>query len=183
MTAQSSSTSWASILGATGPESVHVVASSPDLISEIANAAEVLRGRLYSISLADLSDETDLVHRFSRQLHFPYKVNGLDALLDMLADLSWLNNAGPYVLLAEEADSMVVANASAFEAFVSILPNLSDRWQSVGVPFHVVFAVSDGLTAHTIERVVNRANARLQESADVPWQRGPVHQVRVRRML
>lgn len=183
MTERTSNGSWESILAVTGPETIHVIPSSTGRASAITKAAEALGGRSFAISLADLPEASDLVQRVGRELRFPYQVRGLDALLDLLADLSWLENTGPHVLLFEDANAMVATNSAAFELFVSILPNLSDRWQSMGVPFHVVFAVSDEPTAAIIDRVVVRANARLQRSADFPWQHHHVYDVRVRKAM
>ena len=179
MTAERANTSWASVLSSAGPETVHLVPPSSGLLEDIRTAAETAGGRCFVVSVSGLSDARDLVHRIGRELRFPYQVDGFDALLSLLSDLTWLGSSGPFALVFDNADQMAAAQPTVFESLVEMLPNLSDRWQTRATPFHVVFVVSEEATAATVERTFA---AEVERSAASPWHR-EVHQVRVRRAL
>lgn len=81
-----------------------------------------------------------------------------------------LPNPNGYVLLLKNASQLRRRNRRAFANLVGILPDVSDRWQTGGQRFHVVFTGDVRLRA-AVREIVERENLLLAEAFDVAWRR------------
>ncbi|MEQ4207935.1 hypothetical protein [Actinopolymorpha sp. B9G3] len=124
---------------------------------------------LIRLDLAGLSDLASLVDYLSKAFMFPHEVAGLDAATDLISDLEWFGSASGYLVAARGlAESSVVA-----ESFVSILPNVVDRWRSQAVPFVVTIDAK----GDQLQRALLAANREMERAGRLPWAQpgtGPV---------
>lgn len=92
-----------------------------------------------------------LFSEFARVLSFPeYFGHNWDALEECLADLEWLPAKG-YVLVFTDADEVLPEDEEDYETFLEVISDAGEAWgtgqagmgMSRGIPFHVIFAVTE----------------------------------------
>ena len=109
---------------------------------------------VYVVDLSNIADETALTSYLSDMFGFPHFIRGLDAVLDLLSDLDWIGNINGYLMVVKGA-----VDSSVGESFVSLFPNLHDRWRSREVPF--VTAIEGG--DETLVSILYTENRKLEE--------------------
>ena len=121
------------------------------------------------VSLTDVHGTPALVERLADALMFPVEVTGLDAVVSLMSDLDWFGNEKGYLVVARG----LAEGADATDAFVSILPNVVDRWRSRATDFVVVLDSSAG----RLQRTLAAANLAMRRAGELPWAQpgtGPV---------
>lgn len=121
------------------------------------------------LTLAGLPGRKSLVDYLAREFMFPHEVAGLDAAVDLISDLEWFGNPNGYLVVARG----LAEGSEVGEAFVSMLPNIVDRWRSQNVPFIVV---TDS-TGCGLQSVLAVANQEMARAGELPWAQsgtGPV---------
>lgn len=142
------------------PFVIHLGVHSPALTA-LEHDARSRGMSVIRLSLAGLPDRAALVDYLSGAFMFPHEVGGLDAAVDLISDLEWFgNDAGYLVVVRDLADAHVIG-----DAFVSMLPNIVDRWRSRAVPFVVALDANDERFAAAL-RVANLA---MDRAGDLPW--------------
>lgn len=132
--------------------------------SELARLAEDSRSRgmsVFELDLHGIPDRLALLDHLANVFMFPHKIGGLDAAVDLISDLEWFGNAQGYLVVVRGA----AGRTAIGDAFVSVLPNIVDRWRSQGVPFVVAI---DGLDGHLQETLV-AANREMERAGKLPW--------------
>lgn len=132
---------------------------------QLARLAEDARSRGMTVFELDfnglLGDRSALVDYLAKAFKFPHDVHGLDAAADLISDLEWIGNTRGYLVVAR-----AVAGAKAVgESFVSMLPNIVDRWRSQGVPFVVAIDAQD----ERIQAALSSANLDMEQAGQLPW--------------
>lgn len=113
------------------------------------------------LSLAGLPDRAALVDHLSGVFMFPHEVGGLDAAVDLISDLEWFGNDDGYLVVARG-----LSGASAIgDAFVSMLPNIIDRWRSQAVPFVVALDAKGEQLAAALQA----ANLAMERAGELSW--------------
>jgi S-ribosylhomocysteine lyase LuxS involved in autoinducer biosynthesis len=116
---------------------------------------------VFRLELTGVPDRHSLVHYLARQFMFPHEVVGVDAAVDLMSDLEWFGNSNGYLVVAHGlTDGSEVANA-----FVSMLPNVVDRWRSQAVPFVVAI---DSLGSQ-LQAALDAANQEMARAGQLPW--------------
>lgn len=131
---------------------------------EIAQLAGDARSRgmvVIELDLQGLPDRSALVDYLANAFMFPREIGGLDAAVDLISDLEWFGNARGYLVVARGVAGATVAG----ESFVSILPNIVDRWRSQTVPFVVAIDGEDGL----LQSALLAANREMERAGKLPW--------------
>jgi hypothetical protein len=142
------------------PFVIHVAADEP-VLTQIEHAARSRGMSVLTVDLSGVSDRDALIDCLAEAFMFPYRVGGLDAALDLISDLEWFGNPSGYLVLARG----LLDNSPIVEAFVSMLPNIVDRWRSQAVPFIVALdGVGSGL-----QRALSTANAEMERAGRLPW--------------
>lgn len=121
------------------------------------------------LMLTGLPGRKSLVDYLARQFMFPHEVAGLDAVVDLISDLEWFGNANGYLVVARG----LADGSEAGEAFVSMLPNIVDRWRSQDVGF-IVAIDSRG---SRLQSALAAANREMAQAGELPWAQpgtGPV---------
>jgi RNAse (barnase) inhibitor barstar len=99
-------------------------------------ASRALAFSTWRIDLADCRDDASLFVRIAASLSFPAWFGfNWDALFDCLADLQWLDPAGGYVLVFENAQAFAASAADDYGTLVEVLDDAAERWRSENVPF------------------------------------------------
>lgn len=154
-----------------GPEAVHVAPDSPEVEQSLRATARHMGMTLFEVDLASVARVAELHRLFEEVLRVPYPVVTWDGLLSYMAQVDdWLPNPNGYVLLLKNASQLRRRNRRAFANLVGILPDVSDRWQTGGQRFHVVFTGDVRLRA-AVREIVERENLLLAEAFDVAWRR------------
>ncbi|MGM7774472.1 hypothetical protein ACSVHC_00360 [Arthrobacter sp. KNU-44] len=125
----------------------------------------LLRGMMiFRLDLTGLPDRSALADYLAQEFMYPFKTAGLDAAVSLISDLEWFGNTNGYLVIARG-----LTNPSAVgDSFVSILPNITDRWRTGGaIPFVVAI---DG-KGDELQSSLQDANDRMDEFARLPWTR------------
>lgn len=142
------------------PFAIHF-GTSKDLIARFEAEARSRGMSVIELDLTDLSDRSALADYLAKAFSFPHRTTGLDAAVDLISDLEWLGNAAGYLVIARGLSDI----SDVSDAFVSMLPNIVDRWRSQAVPFVVAIETND-------ERVRARllaANDEIARAGKLPW--------------
>jgi hypothetical protein len=116
---------------------------------------------VFELDLQGLPDRSALVDYLAKTFMFPHEIGGLDAAVDLISDLEWFGNVRGYLVVVRG-----VAGASAVgESFVSILPNIVDRWRSQRVPFVVAIDSQD----ERLQGILSAANREMERAGQLPW--------------
>lgn len=164
-----SAQSWISALRQRGPHTIHAVGHSQEVVEAIEAAAWSLGMHLFRVDAADIPGEDELFTALKAEMKFPYGYDDWNSLIICMSSIDdWIPNEKGYVLLFEHAGDLRRRARRGFDTFVRILPNVSDRWQTIGPPFHVVFTGDRRLRA-AVGGQVAKGNERLHEAYSVPW--------------
>lgn len=88
---------------------------------------------VFELDLTGITDQTALCQYLARKFMYPFPTRGLDAAISLISDLEWFwNTRGHLVLVRGADDSSPIAGD-----FVSLFPNILDRWRTQQVPFIV----------------------------------------------
>jgi hypothetical protein len=131
------------------------------LLARLAAEARSRGMRVIDLDLTGLADRAALVDYLAKTFKFPHETRGLDAAIDLISDLEWLGNTTGYLVLAR---GLTAASAVA-DSFVSILPNIIDRWRTQAVPF--VVAV-DG-KGEQLQATLREENRKIERAGGLPW--------------
>lgn len=121
------------------------------------------------LTLAGLPGRKSLVDYLAREFMFPHEVAGLDAAVDLISDLEWFGNSNGYLVIARG----LAEGSEVGEAFVSMLPNIVDRWRSQNVAFIVAI---DSMGCR-LQSALAAANQEMARAGELPWAQpgtGPV---------
>lgn len=132
--------------------------------SQLVQLADDARSRGMSVielDLHDVSGRLGLVEYLARAFMFPHEIGGLDAAVDLISDLEWFGNDRGYLVVASGVSGTTVAG----ESFVSILPNIIDRWRSQAVPFVVAIDGEDD----RVRSSLFEANCEMERAGKLPW--------------
>lgn len=144
----------------TRPFVIHVGMDSAAL-ARLEDDARLRGMSVVRLALTGLPDRASLVDHLARAFMFPHEVGGLDAAVDLISDLEWFGNDDGYLVVARGlADSSAIG-----EAFVSMLPNIVDRWRSQAVPF--VVALDD--KGEQLQSALQAANRAMERAGELPW--------------
>lgn len=113
------------------------------------------------LDLQGIPDRSALVDYLAKTFMFPHEVAGLDAAVDLISDLEWFGNARGYLVTVRG----LVGTAAVGESFVSILPNVVDRWRSQQVPFVVAIEGQDD----RLHSALLAANRDMERAGKLPW--------------
>lgn len=142
------------------PSSIHLGVDLP-LRARFKTDARSRGMSVIELELDEISDVAALCNYLAAAFMFPHETTGLDAAIDLISDLEWFGSAGGYMVLARGLrDSSPIAGA-----FVSILPNIIDRWRGQAVPF-VVAIDGRGLG---LEAALRAANDAMERAGRLPW--------------
>ncbi|WP_022910149.1 barstar family protein [Aestuariimicrobium kwangyangense] len=134
---------------------IHLGSGAPELVRLADEACE--RGmRVIELDLQGLVDRSALVDYLAKAFMFPHEIVGLDAAVDLISDLEWFGNSRGYLVIARG----VVGTTAVGETFVSILPNIVDRWRSQRVPFVVAIDGED----ERLQSVLASANREMERA-------------------
>ncbi|MGO4589667.1 hypothetical protein [Paenarthrobacter sp. 2TAF44] len=102
-------------------------------LDELKADARLLGMMVFELDLSGLSDVTALCQYLETEFMYPHRTAGLDAAIDLISDLEWFGSAQGYLVSVRGAnDSSPIAGD-----FISMFPNILDRWRTVDVPFVV----------------------------------------------
>ena len=113
------------------------------------------------LALGGILSGKSLVDYLAREFMFPREVGGLDAAVDLISDLEWFGNANGYLVVARGFTD----GSEACEAFVSILPNIVDRWRSQDV----AFVVAIDSVGRRSQSALDAANRHMARAGELPW--------------
>jgi hypothetical protein len=116
---------------------------------------------VFRLELTGVPNRESLIEYLGRQFMFPHDVVGLDAAVDLMSDLEWFGNSKGYLVVAHG----LTDDSEVGEAFVSMLPNVIDRWRSQAVPF-VVAIDSKG---SRLQMALAAANQQMARAGQLPW--------------
>lgn len=118
--------------------------------------------------LRDVGGKEQLLNAFQHDLMIPHPVSGYDALLSLLANLEWIENPAGYLILFEGLDGLRKNSPSSFNALASILPDVSDRWRTIGTA--CTFLLTGSLkTLKRARAELDKANDGLARAGLLPW--------------
>lgn len=119
--------------------------------------------------LGEVRDRGELFAVLARALAIPYPISGFDALLILLASVDeWMPCEGGYLVVVDGIDALRYQAEETFTKFLSILPNVSDRWRTIGTPFSLVLSGSSP-TLMRARRILDDGNDRLGRAARNEW--------------
>lgn len=113
------------------------------------------------LDLARVSNRRELGEYLAEAFMFPHPTSGLDAAVDMISDLEWIGSESGYLIVARGAREP----STAVDSFVSILPNIVDRWRSQAVPFVVAI---DGC-GEQLRSALLAANREMERAGNLAW--------------
>lgn len=122
----------------------------------------------FRVSLDHVSDVDGLFQAVAMELVFPHDAWGLDALLDLMSDSDWFGSEAGYVVEFDGLDQLHRRNPELLARFVSLFPNLCDRWRSSGIPFRLVLRCQPA-TRGAVREAIDTANAEIEKAALLPW--------------
>lgn len=108
-----------------------------------------------------IPDRSGLIDYLAKAFMFPHEIGGLDAAVDLISDLEWFGNPRGYLVTVRG----LVGSRAVGESFVSILPNVVDRWRSQRVPFVVA---TDGQDKR-LQSALLAANSEMERAGTLPW--------------
>lgn len=112
---------------------------------------------VFRLDITGLADRIALADYLAQEFMYPFPTWGLDAAISLISDLEWFGNTNGYVVIARGLSEP----SEVGDTFVSLLPNITERWQTLGIPFIVaVDGKGDGLRSSLQE-----ANDYLDEFA------------------
>ena len=132
-----------------------------ELLAQFEDDARSRGMSVIGLDLTGLLDRPTLVDYLARTFMFPHEARGLDAAVDLISDLGWFGNASGYLVAARG----LAAPSAVSDSFVSILPNIVDRWRSQAVPFVVTI---DG-KGDQLQSALLAANRELERAEKLPW--------------
>jgi hypothetical protein len=142
------------------PYSIHLGVDAA-LFARFEAEARLREMSVIGLDLTGLADRAALVDYLATAFMFPHATSGLDAAVDLISDLEWFGNTRGYLVVVRGlAEPTAVA-----DSFVSILPNIVDRWRSQAVPF--VVAV-DG-NSDQLKSTLLAANREMERAGSLPW--------------
>lgn len=140
--------------------SIHIGLHEDDLAS-LEGRARTRGMTVIHLDLEDIADRDSLLSYLGREFLFPSEARGLDAAIDSMSDLEWFDNSNGYLVTVRGLDD---ASLIA-EPFLSILPNVVDRWRSQAVHFIVVLTSDGG----RLRGALDAANRDMARSGALPW--------------
>jgi len=109
-----------------------------DGAAPLAAAAEQNGYPVFRVDLAKAQNKDEMLDAIARVLAFPeWFGHNWDALLDCLADLSWLSNEGVegYVVILEHCDGIHGRAEAEFVQTLQVFENAANEWREQNVPF------------------------------------------------
>lgn len=89
---------------------------------------------VFRVNLAKAKDKEDMLTIIGRAMNFPeWYGHNWDALMDCLADLSWLPAEG-YVIILEHCDGIHGRAEADFVQTVQVFENAANDWREQGIP-------------------------------------------------
>lgn len=113
------------------------------------------------LNLEKVPNRRQLSEYLAKVFEFPHPTSGLDAAVDMISDLEWIGSDRGYLVLVRVARE----HSPVADSFVSILPNIVDRWRSQAVPFVVAI---DG-SGEQLQAALAAANIEMERAGSLPW--------------
>lgn len=136
---------------------------------DVPDSVSISQGLMrFRVSFEGVRDVDDLISAVATELFFPHDASGLDALLDLMSDLDWFGHDAGYAVEFAGLDQLQRRDPELLAQFLSLLPNLCDRWRSSGVPFRVVLRCKRS-TRGVIRDAIDAANARIEKASKRPW--------------
>ena len=132
-----------------------------DQLAGIAHDARSRGMTVFELDLQGLPDRLALVEYLAKTFKFPHEIAGLDAAVDLISDLEWFGNGRGYLVVGRG----VTGESVAGEAFVSMLPNIVDRWRSQRVPFVVAIDGQDD----RLQSTLRAANRQMERAGMLAW--------------
>lgn len=123
------------------------------------------------LNLESIHNGRELGEYLAGVFKFPHATSGLDAAVDMISDLEWIGCESGYLIIARGTREPSLAA----DSFVSILPNIVDRWRSQAVPFVVAI---DG-KGEQLQAALLAANREMERAGNLPWAQPGTGAVRV----
>ncbi|AMB42057.1 hypothetical protein IG195_08820 [Arthrobacter sp. TES] len=124
---------------------------------------------VFELDLSGLSDETALCAYLEAKFRYPYRTVGLDAAIDLISDLEWFGNRKGYLVIVRGAtETSPIAGD-----FISMFPNILDRWRTQDVPFVIVVEEK----GERLLAALAGANEFMERAGRLPWAQpgiGPV---------
>ncbi|MGF6834152.1 hypothetical protein QF015_002334 [Paenarthrobacter sp. TE4293] len=97
---------------------------------------------VFQLDLTGIVGRIALADYLAQEFMYPFPTWGLDAATSLISDLEWFGNTNGYVVIARGLSEP----SEVGETFVSLLPNITERWQTQGTPFIVAIdGKGDGL--------------------------------------
>lgn len=154
-----------------------VILAPPDSRAEAAIIGRALEaGRsVFTIDLAEVTDQLSLLGLLGRELLFPYEARNFDAALGLMVGLEWFGNDDGYLYVLRSLRALNQVDRKLLDTFLDMLPNLCDRWHSAGTPFDVL-VVGEPELRRRMYRFVERWNDMIRNGR---WN-VPMHEVPVR---
>ncbi|MDP9906690.1 hypothetical protein [Arthrobacter bambusae] len=122
----------------------------------------LMRGMMiFRLDLTGLPDRTALADYLAQEFMYPFRTAGLDAAVSLISDLEWFGNTNGHLVIARG----LATPSDVGDLFVSILPNITDRWRTQEIPFIVAI---DG-KGDRLRSSLQDANDRMDEFARRPW--------------
>ncbi len=87
--------------------------------------------RVFQLKFDGIKTQERLEHYLMDQFEYPYPAKGLDAAADLMSDLEWIGSDAGYLFIATGVHGGILA----VRLYVSLLPQIADRFRSGGVPF------------------------------------------------
>lgn len=142
------------------PFAIHLGVGGP-MLARMEGDARSRAMSVFRLELTDTPNRESLINYLARKFMFPHEVVSLDAAVDLMSDLEWFGNSNGYLVVAHG----LTDDSEIGEAFVSMLPNIVDRWRSQGVPF-VVAIDSKG---SQLRAALDGANQEMARAGEFPW--------------
>ncbi|RAP59131.1 hypothetical protein BTJ49_00075 [Oleiagrimonas sp. MCCC 1A03011] len=131
------------------PDQSGVYLVTDDDLEQVAQADHADDICMRRVDLGDCADKAALFDTLAVALAFPSEFGrNWDALVDSLADLSWLPAQG-YVLLLDEAQALHDAHPHDFDMLLDILDEVAASWAQARIPFFCFVAVHVDMSADT----------------------------------
>src|SRR5437879_5046304 len=107
----------------TRPFVIHLGVDSAQL-ARLKDDARSREMSVIELEIQGIPDRSALVEYLAKEFMFPHEIGGLDAAVDLISDLEWFGNSRGYLVTVRG----LVGATAVGESFVSILPNVVDRW-------------------------------------------------------
>ena len=88
---------------------------------------------VFQLDLTGLVDRVALADYLAQEFMYPFPTLGLDAAISLISDLEWFGNTNGHVVIARGLSEP----SKVGDTFVSLLPGITERWQTQGTPFIV----------------------------------------------